>query len=94
MVLLIQAEGVPVSLAAPPPVAANFDLCGDSGGLTCAQIDSDLADLSVTMADIASDLGVPFVDLYDGFANDSRFSEMPGTANSLFPKMEVQKCKA
>jgi lysophospholipase L1-like esterase len=82
MIDLVTGAGMPVILAAPPPV--RFP-CGNPTILTCAQIDQRLDDLSLAYQQLAANNGVSFVDLYGEFSNDPRILLPPGDANSLFP---------
>ena len=81
MLDLVFDAGISAILVAPPPV---LDPCDNPAVLTCSQIDSRLADLSMALASLASSMSVPFVDLYDAFINDPGYGETPGDPGSLF----------
>jgi len=70
MVDLVLLEAIPLILVAPTPV---LDPCAYPDELTCDVIDTRLADLAGDLALLASDHGVPFLDLYAAFAADPRF---------------------
>lgn len=87
MIDMVLAQSIPLILLAPPPV---LDPCANPDApLTCGIIDGRLADLADELALVATDKGVPFLDLYAAFLADPRFGliadggEHPG-ADSLF----------
>lgn len=81
MIDIVHAENTSVLLVAPPPVQSP---CNDPINLTCATIDARLASLATAMGALAVEKGVSFVDLYDIFINDPRFSEPFTSEDSLF----------
>jgi lysophospholipase L1-like esterase len=63
MIDALEAEGIPVLLAAPPPVIEPCDGAA-VGGFTCANFDARLVSLGAALASLASTRGIPFHDLY------------------------------
>jgi hypothetical protein len=71
--LFYESEAIVV---APPPV---LDSCNPgSSGLTCAEIDAFMAQLSVFYAQVASYYDVPFIDLYTLFEDYLPYLELYG----------------
>ena len=80
----IDTAGMQAILVAPPPVWTPTPCGGPDDPLTCDDIDDALAALATSLAGLATDKGVPFVDIYDAFVNDPDFINAPGTAGTLF----------
>ena len=76
MVTATLNDGAEPILVAPPPV---FEPCTGSGGLSCAEIDGRLYDLSLALDDLAFQEDVAFVDLY------ALFDAHPDPGSLLFP---------
>jgi lysophospholipase L1-like esterase len=75
--------GMQAILMAPPPVWTPTP-CGGPDNLTCADIDASLASLMTALDDLATTLDVPFVNLYDAFANHPDIGNSPGDSDSLY----------
>lgn len=92
MIDLLIAQSIPLVLVAPPPV---LDPCANPDPLpTCSEIDTSLANLSSSLASLASTKTVPFVDLYQAFMDDDNWGIDPPDPNSLYvdglhPRLET-----
>ena len=80
MVNLAMGESIPLLLLAPPPV---MDPCG-SANPSCAQVNARLEALSLDLEQLATDNGIPFIDLYATISADPRFANPQGAADSLY----------
>jgi len=80
MLDLILGAGMSPILAAPPVIQSP---CSGSTDPTCAAIATTVQSLSGALATLAGSLSVPFVDLYDAFANHPDIGETPGTSSAL-----------
>jgi len=77
MVAAIKAKGAMPVVVAPLPVYDSV-LCNPGVRGSCAEIGTYIGDLSPLLAGVASNQGVPFVDLFTLFGGDSPYPELYG----------------